>query len=167
MKHYVTVDPTDLDADSAEHIIGYWFEGEKTPGANDHMAGETRRKQGHLIFHTVNYKANRMYWNGTDIVRENPTLTKRRKRRKRRLKKEYITDAYWTDDSRIYYKKLVDSSRNTQSDDDWYVDIMIFWGEAWDERKQNKQDCNNAADQAALDAITYNPTHVKSREDLE
>ncbi len=167
MKHYVTVDPDIVDDDGALKIVDYWADDSRTPTANDKEIGTTTNQKTHLIFYTTGYKPRSMAWDDPDVVVFNPTIVQRRKIREDQLKIDYNDDVLWTDSPRVFYRKLVDNEVNTASDDTWYGRISAYWLESHNEREENLTDIAAAGDQAALDAITFSPTHVKERHEIE
>ena len=83
------------------------------------------------------------------------------------LKNQYLDDVLWTDDSKLFYDKFKIANPTDESLDAWYSDIINYWDESRTERDSNKSDIVGAADLEELSLISYDPTHIKSRAELE
>jgi hypothetical protein len=83
-----------------------------------------------------------------------------------KLKSAYMADILWTDDAKMFYDKFKIEHPGDTSKDAWFADVMTYWHEGRTERDANKTALENATTIAQVEAITYNPTHVKSKEEI-
>lgn len=83
------------------------------------------------------------------------------------LKTIYMNDILWTDDAKVFYDKLKLTSPNNTDYDAWYADVLAYWAEAQAERVANKAAVAAAETIANINAIVYNPTHTKTRNQID
>jgi len=97
-----------------------------------------------------------------------PVLNNARKIKARHLKDAYMDDVKWIDDVRMYYANLKDIYPEDISEDEWYNDVLDYWKEARVEREKNKADLENEElVLSEIEALSYSPSHNKSRSQLE
>ena len=86
---------------------------------------------------------------------------------KAKLKSQYMKDILWTDSAKFFYEKfkLVNPSNNDL--DNWFNAMLEYWNESRVERIANKQAIENASTNDDLVVISYNPQHVKSKDEIE
>ena len=83
-----------------------------------------------------------------------------------RLKAEYMDDVLWIDDIRHFHQGLEGVDMHGEYSQ-WIIEINTYWGEARTERNTNKTAFIAATNHAEYAAITYNPTHTVTRENVE
>lgn len=89
-----------------------------------------------------------------------------RQKKAKILKEYYLLDILWTDDSKMFYDKLKLHDPANTSKDSWWTDIMLYWGESYIERKENKTNLINASTVTAVNNVDFNPVHVKNRNEI-
>lgn len=94
-------------------------------------------------------------------------LQEQKDNKKIALKREYMEDVLWTDNAKVFYDKWKDRYPSNTDHDTWFEDVMTYWKEARTERDANKTSVDDAIDEAGVDAVTFTPTHVKSRSTIE
>lgn len=86
---------------------------------------------------------------------------------KEELKKQFIKDISWTDSIYIFQEKRKGKQKNNAEDDIKYANSLTYWDEGYTHYDQLKVGLYNATSIAEVDAVVYNPTHAKSREEIE
>lgn len=82
------------------------------------------------------------------------------------LKNQFTFDTNWAKEAYISYKMHKEIINDTTRDT-WWAKVKTFWQEARVERESNKANLQSASSESAINAIEYNPTHVKVRNELE
>lgn len=106
---------------------------------------------------------------GTVLVQsyeyESFTVDQFRSVRAAAVKNQYMDDVKWTDDSLVFYQKMV-AADLAEPLATWYSEVMNYFKEARVERQANKTALNSATTLQEIAAVQYAPTHVKTKAEL-
>ena len=85
--------------------------------------------------------------------------------KKEEMREAFREDILWTDEELQFYQKRKGASDNSYSQ--WWSAVATYHGEAYTEKQRCKRAMETADSLADLSLISYNPTHVKSKEELQ
>ena len=110
------------------------------------------------------YRQNRNKW---EIYREIVSLefAEAKRLKIKKLSEHFRLDVSWTDEELQFYQKR--KGINDNSYEQWWGAVATYHSEAYTEKQRAESTVDAAESLADLRLVSYNPTHVKTQEELQ